>query len=213
MPSRGERARSPRARPRRATKTADALREGREAFRRREWSAACAHLSAADDAAPLGIADLELLAASAYLIGRDELSDELWVRAHNECVHLRDVPRAARCTFWLVLILLNRGEAARASGWLGRAHRLLDEGKHDCPDRGLLLVLASRLYMKQGDLQAAADAASRAVAISVRFDDPELEVFSRMALGSTILMSAWVVWFGVALARSSTSVIPAAPAY
>lgn len=186
MPSRSERAPNAGARRQRATKAADPLREGRKAFRRREWSAACAHLSAADAAAPLGITDLELLAASAYLIGKDELSDELWVRAHNECVRMQDAPRAARCTFWLVLVLQNRGEVARASGWLGRADRLLDEGKYDCPERGLLLVLASRLHMKQGDPQAAADAASQAVAISARFDDRELEVFSRMALGLTL---------------------------
>jgi DNA-binding CsgD family transcriptional regulator len=183
MPIRSERRTSSSGRTRRATKAADPVREGREAFRSRHWAAAWARLSEADRAAPLGIDDLELLATSAYLIGKDELSDDLWIRAHNECVRLHNVPRAARCTFWLVLDLLNRGEAARASGWLGRAHRLLDEGKHDCPDRGLLLVLASRLYMKQGDLQSVADAAGQAVALSGRFDDPELKVFSRLALG------------------------------
>jgi DNA-binding CsgD family transcriptional regulator len=185
MPSRSERASRVSARTPRG-KAGDPLREGREAFRKREWGAAWAHLSAADAAAPLGIADLELLATAAYLIGKDELSDDLWVRAHNECARLQDAPRAARCAFWLVLDLLTRGEVARASGWLGRAHRLLDDGKHDCPDRGLLLVLAARLHVKLGDPHSAADAATKAVEISNRFDDPELKVFSRLALGQVL---------------------------
>jgi DNA-binding CsgD family transcriptional regulator len=167
-------------------KAGDPLRAGRKAFRKREWAAAWALLSAADDAAPLAIADLELLATAAYLIGKDELSDELWVRAHNECARQHDAPRAARCAFWLVLDLLTRGDVARASGWLGRAHRLLEEGKQDCSDRGLLLVLDARLHVKLGNPQSAADAATKAVEISNRFDDPELKVFSRLALGQVL---------------------------
>ena len=40
----------------------------------------------------------------------------------------------------------------------------------------------------------------------------DLRLGSLLWVGSTILMSAWTVWFGVALARSSASVIPAAAA-
>jgi DNA-binding CsgD family transcriptional regulator len=165
------------------TKVSDALQRGREAFGRRAWGEAYAQLSAADHAAPLGIADLELLATAAYLIGEDEISDDLWMRAHGECLRVGDVPRAARCTFWLVLDLLTRGEMARAGGWLAQAQRLLDEGHHDCPERGLLLVLAARVRIKQGDVPAADDAACRAAEIGSRFDDADLKVFCRLGLG------------------------------
>lgn len=161
------------------TDAADAVRKGREAFTRRAWGEAYTQLSAADRAASLDIADLERLAASAYLIGKDQVSDDLWVRAHNECLRSGDVPRAVRCSFWLVLDLLTRGEAARAGGWLARAQRLLDDGHHDCPERGLLLLLAARVQVRRGDPESADDTAGQAVELSRRFEDPELRVFGR----------------------------------
>ena len=159
---------------------ADALREGRDAFERRAWARAYARLSAADEIAPLGLDDLERLAVSAYLIGRDEASAGAWARGHNECLRLNDVPRAVRCGFWLVLDLLNRGEPARANGWLARTRRLLDEAPADCAERGLVLVLIARTHVKEGDIAAAHEAASRAIQLADRFDDPELEVFGRL---------------------------------
>ena len=45
-----------------------------------------------------------------------------------------------RCAFWVAFNLLNRGELARAGGWLARGRRILDEGGHDCVERGYLLV-------------------------------------------------------------------------
>ena len=62
---------------------ADALLRGREAFARRAWAEAHAHLSAAGGAAPLEGEDLERLAAAAYLIGRHKESIEVWTRAYQ----------------------------------------------------------------------------------------------------------------------------------
>ena len=73
----------------------------RASYRERAWAAAYAHFQAADDESPLTIDDLEQLAATAYLIGKDDESLELWARAHRECLVLDDAERAARCGFWL----------------------------------------------------------------------------------------------------------------
>lgn len=162
--------------------TTDDLRQGRSAFDRNAWSQAYECLAASDAAAPLGIDDLERLAIAAYLTGRDEPSAAAWARAHNECLCLDDIPRAARCTFWLLVNLLNRGELARASGWLARTQRLLDDAQLECAERGLLLVQFARTYIKRGDIAAAHKAASRAVELADRFEDSELEVFGRLAL-------------------------------
>ena len=69
----------------------DTVRKGRGAYALRQWAEAYAHFSAADLVAPLGIADLERLAAAAFLTGRDEVYPELWVRAHQQCLRVRDV--------------------------------------------------------------------------------------------------------------------------
>ena len=162
---------------------ADAVREGRDAFGRRAWADAYEKLSAADAVAPLDLPDLERLATSALLTGKDELSDELWVRLHTESLRAHDAPRAARCAFWLINELLIRGQIARAGGWLARAQRLLDERGDECPECGLLLVMSARMNAMRGDARSAEAAARRAVEIGDRFDDPEVKTFGRLCLG------------------------------
>ncbi|HEX7122867.1 MAG TPA: LuxR C-terminal-related transcriptional regulator, partial [Gemmatimonadaceae bacterium] len=73
-----------------------------------------------------------------------------------------------------------RGERAQASGWLSRAQRLLDDGPHDGPERGLLLALSARSHLQRGDLPAAQDAVDQATALAGRFDDPDLRVLAPM---------------------------------
>jgi hypothetical protein len=52
------------------------LERGREYYGRRAWADAYRSLALADQAAPLGGEDLELLAMAAYLIGRDECTEQ-----------------------------------------------------------------------------------------------------------------------------------------
>ena len=163
--------------------TIDALAAGRDAFARQAWTQAYTQLSAADRVSALELEDVERLAVSAYLIGLDEASEDLWARAHAECVRRRDIPRATRCSFWLVVDLLTRGQAARANGWLARAQRLLDDEACECAERGLLLAVVARWQIKEGNLTAASETAREAVELADRFHDPELQVFSRLSLG------------------------------
>ena len=125
--------------------------------------------------------DLEHRAVAAYLSGAEEASEELWTLAHNASLRGNDPTRAARCVFWLVLDLFNRGEWSRGNGWLTRGLRVL-EAEPDSAALGLLQVLSSRHHLKQGDIAAAAQAAARAVDISGQISDPELTAFSRLAL-------------------------------
>ena len=59
------------------------LERGREAHERRAWRAAYDFLSSADAAAPLEADDLELLATSAYMLGRDSEFEACLERAHH----------------------------------------------------------------------------------------------------------------------------------
>lgn len=130
----------------------DALAWGRESFTRRAWSDAYAHLSAADREAPLEPEDIERLATAAYLSGED--SDDIWARAHRGFLDRGDREQSARCAFRLASGLLDRGDLARAGGWLSRAQRLLDEGKHDCVLRGYLLLPVALRHIVEGDAAA-----------------------------------------------------------
>ena len=75
--------------------------------------------------------DLERLATAAYLLGRDDESEELRIRAHQTFLGRGDRERAAWSAFWLAFGLLQRGARAPASAWLSRAERLLDEAHTD----------------------------------------------------------------------------------
>lgn len=95
--------------------------QGRVAYQRRAWRDAFTSLSAADLADPLAPPDLELLAMSACLVRRDEDAVRALERAHAAYLETGDACAAARCGFWIGLILVNLSEHARGSGWFSRA--------------------------------------------------------------------------------------------
>ena len=47
-------------------------------------------------------------------------------RAHHAYLDAGERLRAARCAFWIGMNLLLRREVGRATGWMGRAQRLVD---------------------------------------------------------------------------------------
>ncbi len=153
---------------------AELLEQGREAAARHQWRRAHAALAEADRAAGLEAAELELLATAASLLGHDEQHVHLLERAHQ--MHLEDAEplRAARCAFWAGTHLLLRGDAARGTGWLARAQRLVEQEARECVEAGYLLVPAMMGQEAAGDLAAAYDSAVRAGAIGERFADADL---------------------------------------
>lgn len=163
----------------------DTIEDGRDSFLRRAWADAYRSLSAADRTAGLEPEDLERLAVSAYLIGRDEEFVRLLERAHHAHLEGGEHPRAARCAFWTGLSLLLRGETGPATGWLGRAQRLL-EGR-ECAERGYLLLPAAEQELSEGDAESAWESASTALAIGERFGDADLTACARHLQGRALI--------------------------
>jgi DNA-binding NarL/FixJ family response regulator len=150
------------------------LERGREAYAAEAWSDAYASLSAADRAARLEAEDLQLLATSVYMLGREAEYVEVLERAHRGHLDGGRPLAALRCAFWIGVTLANRGDVGRASGWLARARRLLDEHGTDPVERGYLLLPVVFEHEATGDLDAAAAAAAEAAAIGRSFGDPDL---------------------------------------
>ena len=167
--------------------TGDALDQGRESFGRQAWGDAYAQLSAADQGAPLGPEDLELLATAAYLVGREVDSVDALTRAHHECLRVGDTARAARCAFWLAFGLLNRGEMARGGGWLARAQQLLDEDHQDRVEQGYLLVPIAIQQIEGGDAAAAYATFDQALKIGERFRDRDLTTMGQLGRGGALI--------------------------
>ena len=154
--------------------TIDELGRGREFYARRAWVDAYKSLSRADQATPLGAEDLNLLATSAYMLGRDDDYLSGLERAHRAYLDGGEAVRAVRCAFWVGVNLALRGEMARATGWFGRAQRLLEREERDCVERGYLLVPVLLRHVATGDWEAAAGTAAEAAEIGERFGDADL---------------------------------------
>ena len=151
----------------------DELERGREAYARRAWLEAHDLLARAHEQAPLEAQDLELLATCAFMLGRDDDSVAWLERAHQRYLEDGETLRAVRCAAWIGMNLALRGEIGPASGWLGRAQRLL-EPEGECAERGYLLLPAMFQHEAAGDFAAAAAVAEEAVRIAERFGDRDL---------------------------------------
>src|ERR1700730_16255197 len=125
-------------------------------------------------------------------------STDAWARAHHAFLARGAAPGAARCAFWLGFTALIQGETAQGGGWLARGQRLLDDGRHDCVERGYLLMLQALRCMWAGDnstLHATYDQAAR---IGGRFGDAQLMAFVRIGVGEALIRSGQAA-AGVAL--------------
>ena len=169
------------------TSDRDDLHRGRESCRRRVWDDAFAALSRADRAAPLGGDDLELLAMAAYLVDRDDDYLSALERACHAHAASGRGQRAVRCAFWLGLRLFFRGEAGRASGWLTRAHRLLERETQDCVERGYLSLPVIQQQLDAGECDAAFASAAQAAECGEHFGDMDLATCARHLQGRALI--------------------------
>ncbi|MEX0875454.1 MAG: response regulator transcription factor [Actinomycetota bacterium] len=163
-----------------------ALESGREAYERRAWTEAFEQLTAADESSQLIAADLDQLAAAAFLIGRDQVCHDALTRAFQEHQRQGDVPAALRSAYYLGFALVNAAEYAPAMGWFSRAQRLLEESGLDCVERAYLLIPAA-IQMVDTDPAAARGVFAQAVEIGERFADPDIVTLARVGEGRALM--------------------------
>lgn len=163
----------------------DDLERGRAAYERHAWKGAYESLSRADEAARLGAEDLELLATSAFMLGRDDEYLSVLERAHHAYLEAGQTLPAVRCAFWVGINHALRGEMGPAGGWLGRAHGLV--GEEDSVERGYLLIPHVFQHEASGDFLAAASVAAEAATLAKRFDHAEGYALSVQIQGSMLI--------------------------
>jgi tetratricopeptide (TPR) repeat protein len=159
------------------------LERGRTAFERRAWLDAYTALSEADGVQSLEAPDLDLLATSASLVGRMDEYLAVLERAHLAYIERGDNLAAARNAGWLGMTLAIRGELGRASGWFGRAQRLVEREGRECVEQGWLLVPVVFQREAAGDYDGACEAAAQAAEIAERFGDSDLAAIALHAQG------------------------------
>jgi DNA-binding NarL/FixJ family response regulator len=155
------------------------LERGRESHANASWLAAFDAFSTADQASSLNADDLELLARSAYMLGRDDDYVNALVRAHQAHLASGDTPRGVRCAIWIGHSMLFRGQAAHAGGWFARAQRLLKRVKEDCVEHGYMLIPVWLEQMASGEFEVGLATAIQAEEVGERFGDADLVWLAR----------------------------------
>jgi DNA-binding CsgD family transcriptional regulator len=140
----------------------------------------------ADRAAPIGARDLELLATAAYMLGRDDEYVSALERAHHAHLAACEALRAARCAFWLGVSFALRGEMGPATGWLGRAQRLV-EREEDCVEHAYLQLAGVFRHAAAGDWEAAHATAAAVAAIGERFAEADLIALALFEQGRALI--------------------------
>ena len=163
------------------------LEKGRAAFQRHAWGPAHDALAEAAAAEPLGADDSWLLGLASYLTGREDEFVHALQHAHQVHLDATEPVAAAKAAFWIGMHFANRSEMAAASGWFGRAARLLDGQDRDCAERGYLLLPLGQKQLMSGESEAACRTAATAVAIAERFGDADLHAFALHLNGRALL--------------------------
>ncbi len=143
---------------------------------------------------------------SLLMLARDDEAAATLERAHLLYLEHGETLRAARAATWIGINLAARGLIGPATGWLGRAHRLVETWPEQTAEHGLLLIPLVFQHEAAGDFEQAAAVARKAAAIGERFGDRDLFALALHAEGH-MLIKAGRVREGLALLDESMVVV------
>jgi DNA-binding NarL/FixJ family response regulator len=147
---------------------------GEEALERGDWAAAREHFEAAIAEAPTGAA-YEGLGWTAWWLYDGDLMVQSREAAYRAYRAEGDALGAARVATWVAADHREfRGDEAVGSGWLGRAHRLLDDLPQS-EEHGWLALMEVSFALGRGDVDEAVAKAQFAAALGRAFGVPDLE--------------------------------------
>jgi len=165
---------------------ADREERARSAFAERRWAVAFAALSAARRDGELDGEDLERLAVSAYMLGKDDDCEKAWIAASRVWSERGEAERAAGCAFRHALGLFFRGDLAPAMGWVARGGRLL-ENRPESVEQAWFGMLTALPRLFSGDASAYSSFVE-AGDIAARLADPDAVMFARICRGYALIL-------------------------
>lgn len=152
-----------------------------------DWPAEYAVLSAADRDDELTPEQLERLSVVAFVLGYDAEVGRYRERAHEAYLAQGRVRESVRAAFWLGFHLINRGEHARAAGWLSRVRRLTADDDDEL--NGLLTQVQAASLMFTGDNVSAMPLFERALISAQRSGNRDATVLAVMGRGRCLEMA------------------------
>jgi DNA-binding CsgD family transcriptional regulator len=166
----------------------DELERGRRAYRNQSWKTAHGALVRAAATSPLSGEDLELLATAASMLGAIDEQVQALEHAYHRYLEGGNDQDALRCAVWLGIHLMLAGSVGRASGWLSRAERQLEQSEDERAGRGYLLLPIALRKEAAGDLDGAIEAAREATEIGESLRDADLAAIARQATGNLLIV-------------------------
>ena len=163
----------------------DALSAGREAAARGAWREAYDLLSPA--AGSLSPEDLEALAEAAYWLGKLDEAIGLREQAQAAWVEAGEPRKAALVALTVSGDYFMKGDFAVASGWFGKAGRLL-EGLDESIEHGYLAVHGAMSAMMTGSIDDVIARAEDARSLAKRFESRDLEAMALVVQGRALVL-------------------------
>jgi ATP/maltotriose-dependent transcriptional regulator MalT len=164
------------------------LSVAREAAARYDWPAAYDAVAAlADDDDPMVEAERQdLLAETAWWLGRLDECTDARERAYRGYEAIGERRRAGQCAVWLYEHHTFKAHAAMAGGWLRRARRAL-EGDEECEAYGALVLRECEVAHGRGELDVALAGCRRVVELARRLPSADLEAEALQAAGRVLV--------------------------
>ncbi len=148
-------------------------------------------LRAAQASRSLSADELETLAITAHLLAREDVASAGLEAAHEAFLEAGRLLDAVRMVVWLTLSHMDRGDVARASGWLARAGRLLEGADRDCAEWGYLQIPHGLQLLGAGNVDGAGTAFAGVVQCGERFGDADLVTLGRLGSGQVLIQQGY----------------------
>jgi class 3 adenylate cyclase len=184
----------------------DPLEAGRDALRQRRWAEAYDLLRSADEAAELNPEDLMLLGEAAMWNGHMDELLALLERAYRGYLQESNTLRAAYVATRIAHEQKNNLQMSMASGWMGRAKRLLDL-EEQAPEHGYWALEKSLLELGGGNYAEALALAKQAEELGRRFGDRNLEIRGMQRQGNVLIEQGEVAEGKLLLDEASTAAL------
>src|SRR2546429_30499 len=144
------------------------LAQARRAIEERSWLEAREAFARADRSDRLDAEDLGLWATAQLMLAQDEAAIGTLERAHYRYLERGETVPAARAAIWIGMNLAYGGAVGPASGWLGRAQRLVDQEPGESAEQGYLLLPLVFRHEAAGEYEEAAAIAGQAAGVGQR---------------------------------------------
>lgn len=131
--------------------------------------------------------ELDELGQAAWFVGRDDVAQRAWERAHLRYLDDGDLAAAVRCVFWLGFTLSEHGDGVRAGAWMGRLMELCARPAAPPATDGVRALCAGIGAFARGEAAVSVPLYHEAIEKADAAHDADTATLATMGLGRALL--------------------------